>query len=117
MSTKSEASRTKMALQRFHITTVVNAGSGCNGNGGKCTYLTRVILISPLCVLNRSKRARNENKKGSTRLSVVMTTGVTRPSKDSPSEDCCSMKYYRMSIIVMLLCVALLTFSSANCVA
>ena len=43
-------------------------------------YLTNVILISPLCVLNFSTLARKEKRKGRIRLSVVITTGSTRPA-------------------------------------
>lgn len=49
-------------------------------------YLSSVIFISPLCVLNFSNLARKEKKNGRTRLRVVMTTGRTRPSR---VEDCC----------------------------
>ena len=44
-------------------------------------YLSSVILISPLCVLNLSKRARKEKMKGRMILRMVMTPEGKSPTK------------------------------------
>ena len=51
------------------------------GPAERAVYLSSVILISPLCVLNLSKRARKEKRKGKMILRMVMTPEGNSPTK------------------------------------